>query len=206
MISSYDIFLYLLESPQWGDSDNYPKYMLLEILMQYSCIIFSLTVTSWAKVLWHSNRHYNEFYRCSECRYKEDWLYKTVVWCKTNLIYVIAVDSCEIITKQKQIIYDKWSSQLIRDPCSRDLDKYFHSTRFKTLGREAQKKAVTSTDMRIGFNSSFPSSGDCCRMLISFANSLDPDQARQNVGPDLDPNCLTLWWYSWNFCFEKKNN
>ena len=23
-------------------------------------------------------------------------------------------------------------------------------------------------------------------------NSLDPDQARQNVRPDLDPNCLTL--------------
>ena len=29
-------------------------------------------------------------------------------------------------------------------------------------------------------------------LLITFANSLDPDQARQNVGPDLDPNCLTL--------------
>ena len=27
---------------------------------------------------------------------------------------------------------------------------------------------------------------------IIFANSLDPDQARQNVGPDLDPNRLTL--------------
>ena len=27
--------------------------------------------------------------------------------------------------------------------------------------------------------------------LFAFANSLDPDQARQNVGPDLDPNCLT---------------
>ena len=26
-----------------------------------------------------------------------------------------------------------------------------------------------------------------CRLLITFANSLDPDQARQNVGPDLDP-------------------
>ena len=26
----------------------------------------------------------------------------------------------------------------------------------------------------------------------TFANSLDPDQARQNVWPDLDPNCLTL--------------
>ena len=29
-------------------------------------------------------------------------------------------------------------------------------------------------------------------MLITFANSLDPDQARQNIGPDLDPICLTL--------------
>ena len=26
----------------------------------------------------------------------------------------------------------------------------------------------------------------------TFANSLQSDQARQNVGPDLDPNCLTL--------------
>ena len=34
-------------------------------------------------------------------------------------------------------------------------------------------------------------SGDFCHLLITFANSLDPDQAQQNVGPDLDPNCLT---------------
>ena len=27
---------------------------------------------------------------------------------------------------------------------------------------------------------------------IIFANNLEPDQDRQNVGPDLDPNCLTL--------------
>ena len=33
---------------------------------------------------------------------------------------------------------------------------------------------------------------NCCRLLINFANSLDPDQARQNVGPDQDPNCFTL--------------
>ena len=33
--------------------------------------------------------------------------------------------------------------------------------------------------------------GDFCCLLITFANSFDPDQARQNVGPDLDPNCLT---------------
>ena len=29
-------------------------------------------------------------------------------------------------------------------------------------------------------------------LLITIANSLDPDQNRQNVGADLDPNCLTL--------------
>ena len=45
----------------------------------------------------------------------------------------------------------------------------------------------------IYFNS-LPASGDFCHLLITFANSLDPDQARQNVGPDLDPNCLTPLW------------
>ena len=29
-------------------------------------------------------------------------------------------------------------------------------------------------------------------LLIAFANSLDLDQDRQNVGPDLDPKCLAL--------------
>ena len=35
-------------------------------------------------------------------------------------------------------------------------------------------------------------SSDFCCQLITFANSLDPDQDRQKVGPDLDPNRLTL--------------
>ena len=44
-------------------------------------------------------------------------------------------------------------------------------------------------------------SGDICCLLtfcnlliflLTFANSLDPDQDRQIVGPDLDPKCLTL--------------
>ena len=52
---------------------------------------------------------------------------------------------------------------------------------------------------------SFPASGDFCYLLITFANSLDPDQARQNVGPDLDPNCLTLWWYSVKIFLKKDN-
>ena len=29
-------------------------------------------------------------------------------------------------------------------------------------------------------------------LLITLANSFDTDQARQHVGPDLNPNCLTL--------------
>ena len=34
--------------------------------------------------------------------------------------------------------------------------------------------------------------GHYCRLLITFANSLGPDQDLQNVGPDLEPNHLTL--------------
>ena len=33
---------------------------------------------------------------------------------------------------------------------------------------------------------------DFCHLLLTFANSLDPNQDRVNVGPDLDPNCLNL--------------
>ena len=29
-------------------------------------------------------------------------------------------------------------------------------------------------------------------LVITFANSLEPDQARQYVGSDLEPTCLTL--------------
>ena len=42
-----------------------------------------------------------------------------------------------------------------------------------------------------------------CLQLITFANSLDPDQAGQNIWPDLDPNCFTVWWYSWKIFFKK---
>ena len=34
----------------------------------------------------------------------------------------------------------------------------------------------------------------CC-LLINFANSLDTDQASQNIEPDVDHICLTLRWY-----------
>ena len=32
-----------------------------------------------------------------------------------------------------------------------------------------------------------------------WQNFLDPCNTQQNIGPDLDPNCLTFWWYSWNY-------
>ena len=37
---------------------------------------------------------------------------------------------------------------------------------------------------------SFLANGDFRHLLIAFANILDPDQDQQNIGPDLDPNCL----------------
>ena len=51
----------------------------------------------------------------------------------------------------------------------------------------SQKGVSTSCSV---FNS-LPTSSDFCHLLITFSNSLDPDQARHNVRPDLDPNCLT---------------
>ena len=39
---------------------------------------------------------------------------------------------------------------------------------------------------------SYPAYGYFCSLLIIFANILDLDQTRLFVGPDLDPNCLTL--------------
>ena len=47
---------------------------------------------------------------------------------------------------------------------------------------------VNGTMGKWQFNSLLVSPG----LLITFANSLDPDQARHFVGPDLGPICLTL--------------
>ena len=42
---------------------------------------------------------------------------------------------------------------------------------------------------------SLPASSKFYRLLMIFANSFDPDQARQNVGTDLGPNLLSLRRY-----------
>ena len=58
---------------------------------------------------------------------------------------------------------------------------------------QGYSQKVVSTSCFV-LNSLHARSNFCC-LLVTFANSLDPDQARQNVGPDLDPNCLTPLWY-----------
>ena len=61
-------------------------------------------------------------------------------------------------------------------------------------------KAVPWENMSSGFatNLQKPEISACVfsqwLLLVAYANSLDPDQVRQNVGPDLDPSCLSLWW------------
>ena len=46
-------------------------------------------------------------------------------------------------------------------------------------------------EIRKYFLSSFLASGDFCSLLMIFTNSLDPDQDRQNIGPD---RILVLMW------------
>ena len=52
----------------------------------------------------------------------------------------------------------------------------------------------TEYELKVNFKL-FLASGNFCHLLITFANSLDPDQD-QHVGSDLDPNCLTC--QSWS--------
>ena len=40
------------------------------------------------------------------------------------------------------------------------------------------------------FNFYLSAGEDFCCLLITFANSFDPDQARHFVDPDLDSNCM----------------
>ena len=46
---------------------------------------------------------------------------------------------------------------------------------------------------------------ETCRLLITFANSLDSDQDQQNVGSDLDPNCLCRTHFLKKLILKKKS-
>ena len=45
---------------------------------------------------------------------------------------------------------------------------------------------------KVKFTRSMLTRGDFCHLLTTFASSFEPDHDRQYVGPDLDPNSLTL--------------
>ena len=54
---------------------------------------------------------------------------------------------------------------------------------------KAATKNLTKSCLVKNFNGaldSLPASGDVCYLLITFANSLYPDQDRQNLWPNLD--------------------
>ena len=89
------------------------------------------------------------------------------------------------------------------------LKEFFKKFGFEKISRTLQKtcKLTQHSKSQIvlwGLINSLPAIGEFHHPLITFANSLDPDQDRQNVGPDLDPNCLILWLSSWKN-FSKKS-
>ena len=74
------------------NSNKLAKHMLLDVLMHN----FVLAVTYWAKVFWHSNCHYNEFCRCTECQYKKvDFIGKLSVF-EVFKIYFMDAASLDI--------------------------------------------------------------------------------------------------------------
>ena len=62
-------FEYLIESPQWGESNKYSNRMFLELLITLFWHKILLIVTFWAKVSCPSNCHHREFCRCIECQF-----------------------------------------------------------------------------------------------------------------------------------------
>ena len=52
---------------------------------------------------------------------------------------------------------------------------------------------------------SLHASSKFCRLVMIFANSLPPDQAQQNVQPDLDPSCFDTLVFLWKEYFAKSN-
>ena len=92
--------------------------------------------------------------------------------------------------------------------CNVQLSRAYPGSEFVIANTLAKWKKLESNviDFSQGFSqnvvsrscsafNSLPAGGNFCHLLITFANSLDPDQAQQNIGPDLDLNLLTPWLY-----------
>ena len=70
-------------------------------------------------------------------------------------------------------------------------NEYFHMTytirAYIIIVKKKHKRLISNCS----FNS-LHAIKEFYRLLITFANSMDPDQDRQNVSPNLDPNRFTL--------------
>ena len=82
-----------------------------------------------------------------------------------------------------------------------DSDQHFTSVPLKTSAWDLKggfcTRAISTIISCAGPNDymyiiSFLANGDFCCMMITLANSLNPDQNRRNIDPDKDPNRLTL--------------
>ena len=74
-------------------------------------------------------------------------------------------------------------------------DQHVHTAQSEAYSRERNLESNNSAfgliKDTLSFNC-FIASGNICRLLITFANSLDPCQDRQNVCQDLDLNHLNI--------------
>ena len=57
------------------------------------------------------------------------------------------------------------------------------AVRIHKIGWLIENESLSVTRYTLSY---LPVSGKFCRLMLIFANSFEPDQARQNIGPDLD--------------------
>ena len=80
---------------------------------------------------------------------------------------------------------------MIKTTINKDAITIYYFFQFDFPSGFLSKLSEFSNAYVCNFNS-FLVNNNFCGLLITYANRLEPDQDRQNVGPDLDPNCLTL--------------
>ena len=130
---------------------------------------FSWTITSWTIVLWHSNCHYNEFCRCIECRYKEDWLYLNPSKSKAILWQMWLAQ-----TKIRLCIISIWSWSTLFAKRIFKIGSYHICDQCSSIWL-LQNLLTLNTSNRI-FSEGVGQ---------AWANSVDPDQTPQNAASDI---------------------
>ena len=80
----------LLESPHWDNSNKYSEHIFYVLRTIFS-LNFLLIVTSWDKVLCHSNHHFNKLSLYS-LSVQRDWLYLQFSCCDSYMYRVRLVD------------------------------------------------------------------------------------------------------------------